>query len=82
MTAVGYISDMEEIVKASCSLFQHDGAAFKLSERSPLPPPLSAKNLPGGRTQILNVSRIRGFNRHPVESDVDSASESISDTED
>jgi len=31
MTAVGYISDMEEIVKASWSLFQHDGAAaFKL----------------------------------------------------
>jgi len=56
MTAVGYISDMEEIVKASWSLFQHDGAApFKLSERSPLPPALSAKDLPGGRTQILNV---------------------------
>ena len=51
MTAVGYISAMEEIVKASWSLFQHDGAAaFKLSERSPLPPALSAKDLPGGRT--------------------------------
>jgi hypothetical protein len=49
MTAVGYISDTEEIVKASWSLFQHDGAAaFKLSERSSLPPPLSEKNLPGG----------------------------------
>jgi hypothetical protein len=83
MTAVGYISDTEEIVKASWSLFQHDGAAaFKLSERSPLPPPLSAKDLPGGRTQILNVRRIRRINRHPVESDEDSASESISDTED
>jgi len=36
MTAVEYISDMEEIVKASWSLFQHDrAAAFKLSERSP-----------------------------------------------
>jgi hypothetical protein len=33
MTAVGYILDTEEIVEASCSLFQHDGAAaFKLSE--------------------------------------------------
>ena len=83
MTAVGYISDTEEIVKASRSLFQHDGAAaFKLSERSPLPPPLSAKDLPGGRTQILNVRRIRRINRHPVESDEDSAPESISDTED
>jgi hypothetical protein len=83
MTAVGYISDTEEIVRASWSLFQHDGAAaFKLSERSPLPPALSAKDLPGGRTQILNVRRIRRINRHPVESNDDSASESISDTED
>jgi len=83
MTAVGYISDTEEIVRASWSLFQHDGAAaFKLSERSPLPPALSAKDLPGGRTQILNVHRIRRINRHPVESDEDSAPESISDTED
>jgi len=36
MTAVWYISDTEEIVKASWSLFQDDGAAaFELSERSP-----------------------------------------------
>jgi len=83
MTAVGYISDTEEIVKASWSLFQHDGAAaLILSERSPLPPALSAKNLPGGRTQILNVRRIRRINPHPVESDDDSAPDSISDTED
>jgi hypothetical protein len=83
MTAVRYISDTEEIVKASWSLFQHDGAAaFKLSERSPLPPPLSAKDLPGGRTQILNVRRIRRINHHQVESDEDSAPESISNTED
>jgi len=83
MTAVGYISDTEEIVKASWSLFQHDGvAAFKLSERSPLPPALSVKDLRGGRTQILNVRRIWRINRHPVESDDDSTPESISDTED
>jgi hypothetical protein len=83
MTAVGYISDTEEIVKSSWSLFQHDGAAaFKLSERSPLPPAVSAKDLPGGRTQKLNVRRNRRINRHPVESDEDSAPESISDTED
>jgi len=83
MTAVGYISDTEEIIKASWSLFQHDGAAaFKLSERSLLPPPLSAKDLPGGRTQILNVRQIRRINHHPVESDEDCAPESISDTED
>jgi len=83
MTAVGYISDTEEIVKSSWSLFQHDcAAAFKLSERSPLPPALSAKDLPAGRTQILNVRRIRRINRHPIESDKDRAPESISDTED
>jgi len=83
MTAVGYISDTEEIVKASWSLFQHDGAAaFKLTERSPLPPALSAKDLSGGRTHILNVHRIRKINRHPVESEKDSTPESISDTED
>jgi len=53
MTAVGYISDIEETDKAPWSLFQHDcAAAFKFSERSPLPPALSAKDLPGGRTQI------------------------------
>jgi len=83
MTAIAYISDTEGIVKASWSLVQHDGAAaFKLSERSPLPPALSAKDLPGGRTQILNVRRIRRINRHLVESDQDSAPESISDTDD
>jgi len=43
MTAVGSISDTEEIVKASWSHFHHDSAAaFKLSEKSPLPPALSA----------------------------------------
>jgi len=83
ITAVGCISDTEEIVKASWSLFQHDGAAaFKLSERSPLTPALSAKDLPGGKTQILNVRRIRRINRHQVESNDDSSPESISDTDD
>jgi len=81
MTAVGYISDTKESVKASWSHLQRDGAAaFKLSERSPLPPALSAKDLPGERTQILNVCRIRRNHCHPVESDDDSGPESISDT--
>jgi len=83
MTDVGYTLDTEEIVNASWSLFQHDGAAaFKLSDRSPLPPPLSGKDLHGGRTQILNVRRIRRINCHLVESDDESAPESVSDTED
>jgi hypothetical protein len=55
-TAVGYIQDTEEIAIASQSLFQHDSAAgFKLTERSPFPPSLSAKNLSGEHSQILNV---------------------------
>jgi hypothetical protein len=78
MTAVGYCSDTEEIVKASWSLFQHDyAAALNLSERSPLPPALPAKDLPGGRIQILNVCRIGRINRHPVGNDEDTAPESI-----
>jgi len=83
MTAVGYISGTEEIIKASWFYFQHDGAAaFKLLEWSPLPPTLSAKDLPGGWTQVLNVRQIRRINRPPTESDEDSAPESISNTED
>jgi hypothetical protein len=81
MSTVGYISDTGESVKASWSLVQHDSvAAFKLSERLPLPPALSAKDVPGGRTQILNVYQIRRINRHPVESDEDRAPECILDT--
>jgi len=82
MTAVGYISDTEELVKASWSLFHHDGvAAFKLSEKSPVPPALSAKDLPEGQTQILNVHRIKRIDRHPAKSGEDNSPESISDTE-
>jgi hypothetical protein len=52
-----------------------------LSERSPLPPALSAKYLSRGQTRILNVHRIRRINHHPVESDEDSTPASISATE-
>jgi hypothetical protein len=83
MTAIGYILAIEVIVKASWSLFQHDGAAaFKLSARCPLPPHWSTKVLPGGRTQILNVCRIQRINHHLIKSTKDCAPESISDTED
>jgi hypothetical protein len=82
MTTVGYILDMAGIFNASWSLFQHDGeAAFKLSERSPLPPALSGMDLPGGQTQRLNVRRIQRINHYAVESKDDSQPESISDTE-
>jgi hypothetical protein len=81
-TAVGYISDTEEIIKASRSNLKHNfPAAFKLSERSPLPPALSAKDHPGGRMQVLNVRQTRRIDFHPTESDKDSSPESISDTE-
>jgi len=82
MTAVGYISDTEEIVKASWSNFHHNcAAAFKLSEKSHVPPALSAKNLPGAWTQVLNVRRVKSIDRHPAESDEYSSPESILDTE-
>jgi len=81
ITALGYIPDTEEIVEASWSLFQHDGAAaFKLSEKSPLPPGLTAKDLPRGRNQILNVHRIRTINLYAVKSVDDSATGSSLDT--
>ena len=82
MTAVGYISDTEEIIKASWSNFQHDGAAaFQLSEKSPVSSAVSANDLPGGRTQVLIIRRIQRIDCHPAESDEDSSPESISDTE-
>jgi len=81
MTAVGYISDTEKLVEASRSLFHHDGvAAFKLSEKSPVPPALSAKDLPAGRTQILNVHRIKWIDHHPPERDRDRLPGSILET--
>jgi hypothetical protein len=83
MTTVGYISDTDGIDNASWSLCQHDGAAaFKLWARSHLPPALSANDLLGGWTQILNIRRIRRIHSHQVESDDDCATGSISDRED
>ena len=82
MTALEYISDTDEIVKASWSLFQHDVvAAYKLSEKSPVLPAVSRKDLPGGPTQILNVHQIKWFDRHPAESDKNGSPEIIWDTE-
>jgi hypothetical protein len=70
ITTVGYNSDMEEIFTASWPLFQNNGvAAFKLSERLPLPQALCAKYLPGGRTEVLNVCQIRTINHHLVKGD-------------
>ena len=83
MTATGYISDTKQIIKASWSLFQHIGVAvFKLSEQSSLPPTLTANNLSGGRTQILNVGRIRRIHCHPIQGDEYSVPEHILDTKD
>jgi hypothetical protein len=43
---------------------------------------LSAKNLPGGQTQTLNVRRNKRINRHPFESDEVSPPEHTLDTDD
>jgi len=81
MTAIGYISDTEEIIKASWSNFQLNGAAaFKLSDRSPLPPALFAKYPHERRTQVLNIRRIRRIDHHPAKSDEDSAPRNNSNT--
>jgi len=83
MSAIGYISDSDAIVKSFWPLFQHHCmAALKLSEWSPLPSALSGKDLPGGQTQKLNVHWTRKINRHPVEIDEDRSPERISDTVD
>jgi hypothetical protein len=55
-------------------------AAFELSERTHLPLALSAKDLLGGQTQVLNVHPIRRIDHHPSKHDTESAPESISDT--
>jgi len=82
MTFKRLISNMQEIVKASWSLFQHDGVAeFKLSEISPLPPALSAMDLLGGQTQTLNVCRIWRSDSHPAGSDEHSAPECLLNTQ-
>jgi len=66
----------------SWSNFERDGAAaFKLSERSPVQPALSAKQIPVARTRVLNVLRIRRIDLHPATSDEDGTPNSISDTE-
>lgn len=82
MTVVIYISDTRQMVRASWSNFQPDGAAAsKYVETSPLPPVLSAKNLPSGRTQALDVRRIRRIDHHPAQSHEAGPPESISETE-
>jgi hypothetical protein len=78
MTAIGYVSDTADIIQASWSLFQHnDAAAFKLSERSPLPKAVPKRDVPGEPTQILKVRRRLRLNCHPIESDQDSVLESV-----
>jgi len=79
MAAVGYILDTQEIVKVSWSNYEHDGGvAFKLPERSHVPPALSAKDLPGGSTQVVNVHGIETIEWHPAESDEERTPESNS----
>jgi len=68
MAAGEYISDTEVIVKASWPNFQdEDVAAINVAETSSLPPALSAMDLPGGQTQVLNVHQIQWIDRPPAE---------------
>jgi len=46
-----------------------------------LPPDLTAKELPGGQTQILTVRQVRTICHHPVQCGMDSRPEILSDTE-
>jgi hypothetical protein len=72
---------MEAIIKASWSNIQNDGvAALTLSEKSTVSPALSATDLPGGRTQILNVHSIKQIDRHPATGHEACSPESFSDT--
>jgi len=81
MTAIRYIWDNAEMVKASWWNFQQDGvAAFKLLVKSPLPPALSAQGIPGGPNEVLNVHQIKWINHHRAESDEYSSPEIIADT--
>jgi hypothetical protein len=82
MTAIEHISVTEEIIKAFWLLIPHnDAAAFKLLEKSPMLASLSAKDIPGVRTEILNVGRIKQIDRHPATCNEDSLLERISDPE-
>jgi len=82
MTVMWYIFDTGELVNALWSNVQHDSAAaFKLLERSPVAPDMSANNLLGGRNQVLNISSIKIIDPHPAECEEDSALASISDTQ-
>jgi len=82
-TGVGCISDTEKILTESWSLSQLDAAAaLKLPEWASLPPAMSAKDHPGGGTQILNVRQIQRIQCEPFKSDKDSTTESILETED
>jgi len=82
MSAVGDMSDTEEIITAQWSIVQHNGvAAFKLWETSPLPLALSEKDLCEGWTKVLNVRQMKRIDCHPAESDEDGAPESILNTD-
>jgi hypothetical protein len=50
-----------------------------LPEISPLPPAVSANDLPGGQTEILNGCQIRSIDNSPVEGDSDHVPQMISD---
>jgi len=81
MNVVRYITGTQEIIKATWSRFEHDGvAALKSLVSSPLPPALSAKNLPAEQTKVFNVRWVNWIDHHSSESDEVRAAEGISNT--
>jgi len=55
MTAVGDIHVAEKLVEVSWSIITHDGApALKWWEKSRVTPGMSAQDLSGRRTEVLN----------------------------
>jgi hypothetical protein len=70
------------MINTSWCIIQYDvAAAFTAAERSPLPPVLSANDLPSGRTQVLNVCQVKRIDCHPAKSIKNCTLERLSYTE-
>lgn len=82
MSAVGYIAYPEEIIKVFCDKFQLAGVAgLKLKEIYHLLPSISANDLHGRQTVVLNVHCVLRIDPDPAKNINHSAPESISDNE-
>lgn len=81
MTAVGNLSDPEEIINNSWSNVELNGtAAPTLLEILNLPLSLSSKGLCAGWIEVKNLYWIQNIHSHRVKIDVDITCEILSDT--